>query len=107
MGSSISPIDAVVNEFVCYYQADELPQVLSDVTGHADDSAERLVEELGPSASQVAVMLRELADDQRHPLVYRIQGEIRYKWYRTDRDWAAFRVLVRRIADRIDAALNA
>jgi hypothetical protein len=94
--------DVLIDELICYYNADELELFIHDALDEqADDSAARMVHILGARATDVADLLRELAADPGHPLIETIENRTMYGWTGDLYSWAKFQQLARRIADGI------
>jgi hypothetical protein len=76
------------------------------LTTAADASAARFVHILGDRASEVADLLRNLADDPAHPLFGKIEVHTMYGWNGDPESWTKFQLLARRMADEIARILS-
>jgi len=96
----------VLDEFGCYWLGDEIPDVCSvSLMPEADRAAGRMVRRHGERASEVAVLLREMAADRSHPLFEPIAEGTLIWWTDDDPSWAKFQQVADRIADQITSAL--
>ena len=101
-----SPQDALLDEFGCYWLGDEIPDVRSvSLMPEAARAAGRVLRQHRERASEVAVLLRELAADRSHPLFGPIAEGTLISWTDDDASWAKFQQVAHRIADRITEAL--
>ena len=103
----MNPEDVMINEFMAYYNADELPLFIHDgLAEQADDSAARMVHSLGDQATEVAGLMREMAADPAHPLFETIGRRTLYDWNADPDSWAKFQQLARRMSDGITKAVG-
>ncbi len=101
--------EIILNEFDCYYQADEMPSWGAEFPAYladrAVDSAQRVIWDAGrEGALGVAELLRFLAHDRDHPVLEQIVSETLIGWNDPD-EWPVFQELAKRIAREIDAKL--
>lgn len=89
--------EAIINEFSCYYQADELGVVQAeafwrDVLPQLTwSSAVRLRREVGTEGEATLIAaLRAMRDDSSHPLVGGIEHATNFRWTDDPLDWALF-----------------
>ncbi|OXM47974.1 hypothetical protein [Amycolatopsis alba] len=100
-----TPQDALLDEFILYYNVDELGLFIYDnLAEHADESAERMVRILGDRAVEVARLMREMAADPAHPFYQTICSRTMYDWAEDQDSWARFQQLARRMSDGITKA---
>ena len=98
-----NPRDVVISEFVNYYNADELPQVLAgDVDEQADESGRRFVHVLGARAREGTSLLLGAVDGHDESLLEDLDRRTMYAWSGTRED----RELLRRIVRGISAAVE-
>ena len=101
------PRDVVLSEFVNYYNADELPLVLTgDVDEQADDSARHFVHELGARAREAVTMLQRVVAGQDDHLLEDLDRRTHYGWSGTPEDRELLRRIVERISVAVDRALS-
>jgi len=91
----------LLNEFVAWFNADELPDLTSDdgksyVLELARDSGRRLGR---GGADAVAAQLRSIANDRAHPMLRRILDATMYDWYTDDADWAIMQQILSAMAE--------
>jgi hypothetical protein len=102
-----SPQDVLLDEFVCYYNADKLELFIHDgLVAHADDSAARVVHFHPDRAAEVADLLRELAADPAHPLFATIEIQTLYGWNGDPYSWAKFQQLAQCMSNAIIEAMR-
>jgi hypothetical protein len=97
----------MLEEFVSYYNADELEGFIHDgLQEQVDDSAARMVHILGGRACEVAALLSEMAANREHPLFETVGRQTMVDWNADPVWWDAFQAIAERMADRIAAALG-
>ncbi|RSM77062.1 hypothetical protein DL991_21160 [Amycolatopsis sp. WAC 01375] len=102
-----TPQDALLNEFISYYNSDELELFIHDnLEEQADESAERMVHILGDRAVEVASLMREMAADPAHPFYRTICKRTMYDWDEDQDSWAKFQQLAQRVSDGITKATS-
>jgi hypothetical protein len=106
--------NAIENEFVCYYQLDELPGVWTEEALAADwderaaSSADRLLHVLGKERAQELIdVLERMRNDPQDLLVQRISSGTMMFWFDDPQYWQAFQSLIDRIIARVRAATAA
>lgn len=101
-----TPQDTLLDEFVAYYNADELHGFIHNgLAEQIDESAARMVHILGSRAHEIADLLRQMTADPAHPLFETIGNQTMYKWNGDPDSWAKFQEIARRMADGITAAM--
>jgi hypothetical protein len=95
---------AIESDFICYYQADELPNVWvddrvgKDWTEAAPDSANRLLHKIGKEhAGELIDVLTRMRDHPEDPLVQEISMSTMTDWPNDPNDWRDFQDLLDRI----------
>src|SRR4051794_1034690 len=101
------PREAVVSEFVNYYNADELPLILAgDVDAEAGASGGRLVHVLGARAREAVALLQRVVDDSEGALLEELDRRTMYAWRGTEEDWELFLRIVHGISVSVEHELS-
>lgn len=100
------PQDAVMHEFIAYYNSDaDEDFVRQSVDEWAWESACRLFRVTGNRQAEVSLLLRSLAADKVHPLIEPLEIASLTSWTGEIGSWRLFQSLATAIAGRIDALL--
>jgi hypothetical protein len=106
MDQERSPADVIVSQFSTHYNGDELYEFIDDdLTPRGRTSGDRLYRVLGPRAGEAAKLLREMADDRRHPVFDEIEKYSMVGWNVEPELREKFRTLADAMAGRIDEHL--
>lgn len=105
MGQTVEPQKALEQEFVCYWNGDELPAVqseafLSSLPQRAWASAHRLRQAVGEEQVDALIdVLRSLKEEPDGVLLSVIAGRSQISWQDDPRDWAVFQGIVDQLID--------
>ena len=105
MGQTLDPRKALEQEFVCYWNGDELPAVqseafLSSLPQRAWASAHRLRRAVGEDrVGELLDVLRSLKEEPGGVLMSVIAGRSQISWQDDPQDWAVFQRVVDQLID--------
>jgi hypothetical protein len=96
-------------EFGCYYLNGDFPGqwtdefIEKDIPAMSTDSASRLLNRIGrDQIEELILVLSDMRNDRKHPLVEKIVEGTLMDWYGTDENWRVFQLIVDGIIDNLN-----